>query len=92
MRKHLHNRSQAGITASVTKSPRHRNSKDRAMFAKILLATLVLAGTSLTFVADASATTGQAGWQEVRSLSDYRVGGSPLCPPAHSYRECFYPG
>ena len=43
------------------------------MFAKtIFVAALVLAGTSLTFVGNASA--------------------APLCPPGHSYQECFYGG
>jgi hypothetical protein len=103
MRKHLFT-TPAGINRRRSKSPYHRNPKDTAMFAKlILVATLVLAGTSLTFVADASAAPGQAGWRQggrngelspilVRSLPYYRVGPSPLCPPDHSYRECFYPG
>jgi hypothetical protein len=34
-----------------------------AKFAKVLIAALVLAGTSLAFVADASARPTQGGWQ-----------------------------
>jgi hypothetical protein len=54
--------SRAGITAGVIGSPQHRNPNETTMFAKaILIAALMLAGTSLAFVADASAAPGQAG-------------------------------
>jgi hypothetical protein len=78
--------------------PDRPNPKEMIMFAKTILAALVLAGTSLTFVADASAATGQAGRNgelhqlEFRSVHYYRVGQSPLCPADHSYQECFYGG
>ena len=73
------------------------------MFAKAVVAALVLAGTSLTFAADASARAGQAGWWQggrngeprpiqVRPLPYDPGGRSPLCPPGYSYQECFYGG
>ena len=102
MRKHLFTiASRAGITAPVTRSPRHRNPRETTMFARtILIAALVLAGTSLTFMANASAGPGEAGWQgdlnggprpsEVRTLADDPAAKPPLCPPGHSYLACFY--
>lgn len=66
----------------------------------IFVAALMLAGTSLAFVANASAAPGEAGWQgdrngelragEVGMLPDDPAGQPPLCPPGHSYLECFY--
>jgi hypothetical protein len=59
------------------------------MFAKlILVATLALAGTSLTFLADASAASP---WRQ-GGPQPYHRGQSPLCPADHSYHECFYLG
>jgi len=83
--------SRPGITADVMGSPPHRNLKEMTMFAKaILIAALMLAGTSLTSVADASAAPGQAGWWQSGRYAPPRQ--SPLCPPDHSYQECFYGG
>ena len=96
--------SRAGITAAVAKSPRHPNPKEMTVFAKItLIAALALAGTSLTFVANASAGPGQTGWWQgsrygeplavrARPVPYDPARGSPLCPPDHSFQECFYGG
>jgi hypothetical protein len=105
MRKHLVTiASRAGITAGVTGSPRHPNPKEMTVFAKTtLIAALALAGTSLTFVANASAGPGQTGWWQgsrygeplavrARSLPYNPARQSPLCPPDHSLQECFYGG
>jgi hypothetical protein len=54
------------------------------MFAKtILIAALMLAGTSLSSVASASTARGQV------SYNQYAM---TLCPPGHSLQECFYGG
>jgi hypothetical protein len=58
-------------------SPRHRNPKEIAMFAKstkILVIALALAGASLTFAADASAHRGDGG---------YARASAPSTEPAH---------
>jgi hypothetical protein len=88
MQKHLFTiASRAGITERVGRSPRHRSPREMTMSAKaILIAALVLAGTSLTFVASASAATAR------NSEAHPSVRQSPLCPPDHSYQECFYGG
>jgi hypothetical protein len=55
------------------------------MFAKkILIAALVLAGTSLTFVGNASAAPGSLAY-------DQRL-QTVMCPADHSFQECFYGG
>ena len=78
--------SRAGITAAVTGSPRHRNPEETTMFTRTtFIAALALAGT-LTFAANASAASGGAGWWQGA------VRQSPVCPPNHSYQECFYGG
>jgi hypothetical protein len=56
-----------GIFELLVRSPRHRNRKETAMFAKttkVVVTALVLAGTSLAFVANASAAAGQPGWSQ----------------------------
>jgi hypothetical protein len=61
------------MAANLAGSFGHRNPKEMTMFTKstkVLVAALVLAATSLTFVASASARPGQSGasWQGTGSL------------------------
>jgi hypothetical protein len=50
----------------------------------ILIAVLMLAGTSLTFVGNASTATGPLSYDQRPQFL--------MCPPGHSVQECFYGG